>query len=296
MNKLGIFIAIIFFLIGCKAKKEGNEIRVTVLRGPSAIAFAYWMENPPRINGKTVILDIVDSPEQMQALLIKKESDIAVLPMINAANLYNKGINYRLAGCPVWGNIYLVGKPDAKYLHIFGAGTTPDILARHYIEKHQLPYELNYTLGTPSEISRGLLAGKVEAAVLAEPFVSMVLREDADQKILADLNNPKENSPGFAETAILIHADLTNERHIIDSLLKTSCLYAVEKPGEVIRILENKELFPKGLLTKEGIERCRIKYMTTVEARTEIEEFLSVIYKYEPKAIGNTIPDEDFYK
>lgn len=289
-------MAAILLLMGCKAKEEKSEIRVTVLRGPSAIAFAYWMENPPSIKGKTINVDIVDSPEQMQAVLIKKKTDIAVLPMINAANLYNKGINYLITGCPIWGNIYLVGKPEAKYLHVFGTGTTPEILARYYVEKNQLTYELNYTLGTPSEISRGLLAGKVEAAVLAEPFVSLVLQKDTNLKLIADLNNPKDTSPGFAETAILINKELTGERISIDSLLKKSCQYAVDKPEEVIRILENKNIFPVGLLTKEGIERCRIKYFTITEARSEIESFLSVIYQYEPKALGGKMPDEGFYE
>ena len=81
-------------------------LHVAVLRGPSVIAFAKMMEDSPEIEGKRLSVDIVDSPELMQALLIKGKADLAALPMINAANLYNKGLKYSLLGCPVWGNLY----------------------------------------------------------------------------------------------------------------------------------------------------------------------------------------------
>lgn len=120
-------------------------LHVAVLRGPSVIAFAKMMEDSPEIEGKRFSVDIVDSPELMQALLIKGKADLAALPMINAANLYNKGLKYSLLGCPVWGNLYLVEKqgirnqsPETETLYVFGAGTTPDILTRYYL--HQKDY------------------------------------------------------------------------------------------------------------------------------------------------------------
>ena len=98
----------LFLLILCscnKTEKGRNVLHVAVLRGPSVIAFAKMIEDSPEIDGKRLSVDIVDSPEQMQALLIKGEADLAALPMINAANLYNKGLKYALLGCPVWGNL-----------------------------------------------------------------------------------------------------------------------------------------------------------------------------------------------
>ena len=156
-----------------KPKTDGGTIRVSVLRGPSAIAFAHWMEETPVVDDKPLSVRIIDSPDLMQAALIKGEADIAVLPMISAANLYNKGIRYHLAGCPIWGTLYLVGRNDKgisgenkPVLHIFGAGTTPDILTRHYLRQHNTGYTLNYSFTTAQEIMQGLLAGKVDHAVL----------------------------------------------------------------------------------------------------------------------------------
>lgn len=294
-----ICLLIVVLLSSCgKGKKEDAIIRVSVLRGPSAIAFACWMDNPPVVNGKKIQVTIIDSPDLMQAILIKKETDIAALPMINAANLYNKGITYPLLGCPIWGTLYLIGKDSATYsgkpLHIFGAGTNPDILTRHYIREHKQDYRPNYSFGTAHEIMQGLLIGKVETAVLSEPFLSIALRKDSTLHILADLNNMGSTSRGFAQTAIVYNPSLKEIRNQLDSLLALSCHEAVENPRKAIRILETKGVFAPGMLTPECIERCRIHYLNAREAKESVTSFLQVINEYEPKAIGGKLPEVSF--
>lgn len=286
-----------------KPKTDAGTIRVSVLRGPSAIAFAHWMKETPVIDGKPLSVRIIDSPDLMQAALIKGEADIAVLPMISAANLYNKGIRYHLAGCPIWGTLYLAGRSDKgifgedkPVLHIFGAGTTPDILTRHYLRQHKPDYTLNYSFTTAQEIMQGLLAGKVDYAVLGEPFLSIALRKDSTLQILADLNKPDSTSLGFAQTAILYTPALKKSQKTIDSLLNIACRFAVEQPEQVIRILEKENIFASGMLTPESIERCKIDYKTAPEAQENILRFLQLIGQYEPKALGGKMPDEQFYK
>jgi NitT/TauT family transport system substrate-binding protein len=284
-------------LCACDGRqKEGEGIRIAVLKGPTVIALAGWLEQPPVINGKTVSVEIADSPEQIQAILIKGDADIAALPMINAANLYNKGVRYTLAGCPVWGNLYLVGKKDARRMHLFGSGTTPDILTRYYMDACHQSYSLDYTLRTVSEVAQALLLGKAEAAVLGEPFVDAVLRKDTAFHILADLNNPDGSSPGFAETAIVLKPEWENERRTLDSLLQIVCRLPGEDPGKVIRILEERNIFPPGMLTPRSIERCKIRYVPVHQAKKDIETFLHIIRRYEPKAIGGKLPGEGFYE
>ena len=299
-----IYLAVVTFLCSCNHSRQTDEmIRVAVLRGPSAIAFAGWMNEAPAVDGKAINVQIIDSPELMQAALIKGETDIAVLPMISAANLYNKGIRYPLLGCPVWGTLYLVDRKQdkdntetQKTIHIFGAGTTPDILTRYYLQQHHREYTPNYTFATAPEIMQGLLAGKVNTAVLGEPFLSMALRKDTTLHIVADLNNPDTATAGFAQTAVIISPALEEKREQLDSLLQTSCRFATGQPLEAIRILENKQIFKTGMLTPESIERCKIDYKPARESKDNIRHFLQVINEYEPKALGGNIPDEGFYK
>lgn len=296
------FCLLLLVLCSCNnSKKDNDVIHVSVLRGPSVIAFAKMIEDSPEIEGKRLSINIVDSPEQMQALLIKGETELAALPMINAANLYNKGLKYSLLGCPVWGNLYIVSKkgnnnqlPETNSLHVFGAGTTPDILTRYYLQQKGISYSLNYSFATPLEITQGLLSGQVHRTVLAEPFLSVALKKDSTIHIESNLNNPDSSSPGFAQTAIVCTPSLSNKRIILDSLLNESCQFALHHPKQTIHILESRKIFAPGSLTPESIERCRIKYLPAEETKESILDFLRLIEQYEPKAIGGKIPDNTF--
>lgn len=296
MKYILLLLSCLLIFPGCRKNKASTapRLQVAVLRGPSAIAFAGWMKHPPEIAGRRVVIEIVDSPELIQAKIIKEEADLAVLPMIGAANLYAKDSPYKLAGCPIWGTLYLAGRDSVRFVHLFGAGTTPDILARHYLEKAGRHYRLNYAFPTAREILQGIRAGKVNAAVLSEPFLSIALREDSTFQVLADLNRPDDSSQGFAQTAILYLPWLQPYRQTLDSLLAETCGEANRNPQQTIRTLEEKEVFAPGMLTAASIERCRIAYRTAEEAENNIRSFLEIIARYEPKAIGGRLPDSGF--
>ena len=291
-----LFFILILLLTGCRSSSD-QEIRAVVLRGPSVMAFAQWLEQPPVIEGKRVAVTVAESPDIVQAALIKGEADIAVLPTISAANLYNKGVRLEMAGCPIWGTLYLVGRTGSNdsTIHIFGRGTTPDILTRHYLSNEGQQPPLNYVFQTAGEITQGLMAKKINRAVVSEPFLSIALRKDTTLRIIADLNRTETSEMGFAQTAIVLTPDISALRDTLNSLLAESCRFANERPEETIRILEDKKLFAPGMLTPEAIRRCRLDYKSSQEAQAEIDTFLRLIFQYEPKAIGGQLPDARFF-
>ena len=291
-----LLFILILLLTGCQSSSD-KEIRAVVLRGPSVMAFAQWLEQPPVIEGKRVAVTVAESPDIVQAALIKGEADIAVLPTISAANLYNKGVRLEMAGCPIWGTLYLVSRTGScdSTIHIFGRGTTPDILTRHYLSNEGQQPPLNYVFQTAGEITQGLMAKKINRAVVSEPFLSIALRKDTTLRIIADLNRTETCEMGFAQTAIVLTPDMSALHDTLDSLLAESCRFANERPEEAIRILEDKKLFAPGMLTPEAIRRCRLDYKSSQEAQAEIDTFLRLIFQYEPKAIGGQLPDARFF-
>ena len=287
---------LIFTLFSCASHSgDTNAFRVAVLRGPSALAFADWMGDEVPVIGKdTCRIEWVDTPEQMQALLVKHEADMAVLPMISAANLYNKGIDYSLLGCPLWGTLYLVSKGDIHPpVYLFGRGTTPDILARHALDSLRQE-DFNYTFASAGEVLQALLLGKAETAVLSEPFLSAALRRDSSLQIAANLNRPHGTLPGFPQTAIVCSSAALAYRPTLDSLLRQSCIFANTHPEEAIRRLEEAGVFAPGMLTPESVHRCGIHYRTAQEAATVISSFLELVWQTEPQAIGGKLPDSTF--
>lgn len=272
--------------------------RVALLRGPSVIALADWLVNPPQIGGQKVSVQVFDAPDRVQAALIKGEADVAMLPMISAANLYNKGVALQLLGCPIWGTLYVVERqPIAANtpLHLFGSGTTPDILVHHYLKQQKLDYPLNYTLRSAQEVTEGLLAGRVDRAVLGEPFLSLVLRKDSSLHIVADLNRlSPQDSIGFAQTAIVCTPEAESYRQELYAALRRSCAETNTNPELAIQRLEEQQLFAPGALTAESVRRCRIDFREGTEVASSIEAFLRLIYSYEPRALGGKLPDAGF--
>lgn len=73
---------------------------------------------------------------KVQALMIQKKIDVAVLPLSSAVNLYNKNTGYSLLACPVWGNLFWIssGSRTDKSpfpIFLFGQGTTSDVLLKY---------------------------------------------------------------------------------------------------------------------------------------------------------------------
>ena len=295
---ISILLSTLLLLASCGNKKEQEKsIQIDILRGPSVIALAHWLKNPPVINGIKANVRVIDSPQMVQASLIKQESDIAVLPTVSAANLYNKGVAIRMAGCPIWGTLYLVERDAAENseLYIFGQGTTPDILTRYYIEKSGLNYTTNHSFQTALEVAQGIMAGKIRRAVLGEPFISMALQKVKDLRVTADLNLlANDNGEGFAQTAILYSGKLAQFKDEIDRAIRRSCEMANSNPEETIRILEEQKIFAKGALNEQSIKRCKIDYQPADEAADKVISLLKLIMDYEPKAIGGKLPDATF--
>lgn len=292
---------ILLLLCSCAGTKKNDTaaFEVCILRGPSAIALAGLITDTATLKGRPLSVKLLDTPEQMQARLVKHEADIAVLPMTAAANLYNKGAGYRLAGCPVWGTLYIVARDSVirEPIGLFGTGTTPDILARYYWETHGLPVTGNtFTYAYPSarETLLALLGGRLQTAVLSEPFASMALKKDSALRIVADLNRPEAGEYGFPQTAVVIRPELSGLLPALDSLLQHSARRAAECPEETIRLLEQAGIFAPGMLSAEGIRRCRLAYRPATEIRRETERFLGLIYRYEPRAVGNRLPGAAF--
>ena len=90
----------------------------------------------------------------------------------------------------------------------------------------------------------------------------------------------------------------SNLSHLEDSLIALvtrSCNFVNEHPDETIHILETHDFFRHGVLKPESIERCSINFVPARQAEQTILDYLSLILKYDPRAIGDMLPDSAFF-
>lgn len=301
----------LLLLNSCKDKNT-NSIRIGVLQGPSAISFIQMINTPTVIDGKTVEIIIKNDPQQIQALMMRHELDFAVLPTVIAANLYNKGIDYRIIACPVWGTLYIVtNQPNINTLEdisghsvsVFGQGATPDILLQREIQnKGIINVKLDYTFSGNNETAQALLQNKTQIAVISEPLVSTLISKNKNIHIVSKLNCEEffRNSDIdiFAQSAFVVSNRFINNYNDIIPLVRdaysTSCNFINEQPDEAAKMLVNNKLIADIATAKLALPLCNIRYVGAFAIEREINRYLQIYFDFDPKSIGGKMPTRDF--
>jgi NitT/TauT family transport system substrate-binding protein len=311
MRKIIFFILITVAFISCKT--ERNEIiRIGVLNGPSAMSFIKIIDENPTIENKRIELIIKDEPQQIQALMIQNKLDFAVLPTIMAANMYNKGVNYRMMACPVWGSLYILSNnpqitkiEDLKgtKLAIFGQGATTDVLMQREIGLNRLEnLKLDYTYNTNATLGMALQNNIIENAVISEPLVSIILNKNPKTHIVSKLNCQEffgnSDIDIFTQTAFLVQSSLIkNDGELVDvvnQLYISSCNFINDEPVNAAKLLVKHGFFENAATAMASIRLSNIKYISAFAIEHEVERYLKIFYEFNPASVGGKIPDKNF--
>jgi len=130
-----------------------------------------------------VTLTVWRNPDELRAGLTSGAIDLSVVPVQSAANLYNRGMGLRLINVMTRGLYYIVAPEGSvtslsdltgKRLAVPFVNDTPDFIMRTLIARHGIEPE-PVGAGCPVEAAQMLLAGRIDAALLAEPAATMAV-------------------------------------------------------------------------------------------------------------------------
>lgn len=310
-KKALIFNLLILLFLSCH-EKPSNVIRIGVLDGPSAVSFIQLIDKQAVVNGKKVEIILRSEPQQIQALMMRNELDFAILPTVMAANLYNKGVKYKIVSIPIWGTLYIMTnlndsatytQLNSKTIGVFGQGATPDILLQGFIKYHDLQdININYNFTTNHDVAQALQHKKLNYAVVSEPLVSTLLSRDNDISIVSPLNCEvfisNTNVDIFAQTAFLVNEKFLNNndctviRQIINSYTN-SCDFVNEKPEEAAQLLVKHRIVANIEIARLSLPLCNIRYRGAFAVEDELMRYFKIFYEYNPKSIGGKIPNRN---
>ncbi len=304
------FTVIIVLLASC-ANKSSNTIRIGILNGPSAVSFIQMIDQQPVIEGKKIEIIMKNEPFQIQALMMQHKIDFAILPTVMAANLYNKGLDFRMVACPIWGTLYLLTNTnqckieglDGKTISVFGQSATPDILLRHALKQNNVNnVKIDYSFTSNSEIGHGLLNKKVTFGVVSEPMVSVLLAKDKSIKILQKLDCEEylynTDKDIFVQTSFLVSdrfsEDNNNEVTQVCEAYSHSCNFTYEQPDKTANLMVKHKISPDVSVAKLSLPLCNIRYVGAFAIEHEIAQYLNIFYQFNPQSIGGKLPDKNF--
>ncbi len=321
-----ILTVTLLFLVGTLFASGSQEptietIRVSGLNGPSSIGLSYLFENPPAVDGIPSTFEVSASPDVLLPKLLKGEIDIGILPVNAAAKVYNVNNGaLMLAGITGNGMMSIVSKDSSvssledlkgKKLTVAGQGSTPEYLIRYLITESGInvgedenSIELDFSIPT-AEIAPALISGKIEHALLVEPFASIAIMQDASkevtrvidiQKVYMDISGNTDNYP---VTALVVRSDFAKEHEkVLTAFLESvemSIEWVNENPSEAGSLVEKHALGLKAPIVSRSITTSSLSWTSATEAKESIEDLLGLFLASNPDSIGGKLPGNGFY-
>lgn len=184
-----IFLILIIFVVNVFATK----IDKLVIAGPVATIshplFHIIQENSLKDIANKVEFRLWQNPDELRAILLKKEAHIVAIPTNVAANLYNKGEDIKLFNIPIWGileilsrdkNIKTINDLKDKEIVVPFRADMPDIVLQAIMKKAGFNPKKDFKLvyaPTPPDAMQMLILRRADNVLLAEPATSMAMRK-----------------------------------------------------------------------------------------------------------------------
>jgi NitT/TauT family transport system substrate-binding protein len=290
-------------------------IRLGALKGPTGIGMIHLFEGTTVLPREaTLSIEAIGSTDTMVARLLSGELDAAVLPVNIAAKLYNSGVDYRLLAVVGNGMVKMVSTDPSiasladvrgRTVHIAGQGATPEYLFRT-VAKHEgldPDKDLKMVFSMPyPEIAASIAAGRIELAVLPEPFATLALRGNPSARVPFPLSALWKTATGQANypMSVFVANGKYIDRHpelfaALMAAYKASIQSVLSDPVTAGSLVEKHDLGLKAAIATASIPASEYVFIYAPDARASVEALLSVFLSLSPNSIGSKLPDEAFY-
>ena len=319
MKKLvSMLLALTLVLImGCAqaedSTSETTAVRIGALKGPTSMGMAQMLKDAADGNSNYQFT-IAGAPDEITALLVKGELDVAAVPSNLASVLYNNtNGGVKVAMINTLGILYVVEAGDTvnsvadlkgRTVYSSGKGATPEYSVDYILSQNGIDPETDVTVEFKSEhteLAAALQSGTADLAVLPEPFVTTVLAGNDKLRVALNLNEEWEkvsDGSGMVTGVLVVRSEFA-EQHPdeLTALLEAyeqSVNFVNENPAEAAAIIEQNGI-AKAAVAEQAIPKCNIVFISGNEMRTKVEGFLEILFDMNPKAVGGALPGDDFY-
>ena len=321
-NKIGK--ACLFFLCAflstaflyARAADDKSEKPLTIygLKGASGVGLIRLFETPPRVSGFTVKVEALAQADLLAARFLSGEAQVGILPPNMAAKIASSGRDVRAAAIIGQGMLDLLcGDPAVtkiedlrgKTVEVAGQGATPDYVFRRILGVRGLvpgtDVALGYSLAYP-EIAQSLIAGRVYAALLPEPFATMARLGRPGLISVADVQQEWIQAGGRANypmTLLVVDGSFASAnpgavRDILDAV-KSSIEWVRSHPSEAGLLVEKHNLGLNAAIVQAAIPKSNYVFIPAAEGRPSLEALFSLFLENAPVSIGGALPGDSFY-
>lgn len=294
MKKISFLFLIILlastFLFAQATNEEAKSVNLAVMQGPTGFS-SVGLDD-------FINVSVFASPDEAVAKLVNGELDMAVLPANTTSVLFNKGVDIKFVAIVGQGMLSVIGTDEnSSTIAVPGLGGTPDHMQRLLYPE----YEADYSVTAPAQLAQLLIAEKVKLAILPQPFVNMVLTKNPNCKVLSDVQSrwtEKTGQSGYPMSVLVVSSEFEKENKYtvkkVRESYKNSIQWVISNTEEAGKKIEEIGIM-KAQLATGALDKCALAYIDGEDAKNELKSYYSILLDLEPKAIGNKIPEEEFW-
>jgi NitT/TauT family transport system substrate-binding protein len=257
------------------------------------------------------------TPDEMRAGISSGSMTAVVVPTYVAANLYNRGLDIRLANVLTKGLLYVVAPSGTvteiaslkgKRVAVPFRNDMPDFILRRLVAAAGMQMSdiaIEYP-ATPPEALQLLVSGRVDAALLTEPASSgAILRAMLSlksleraidcQKVWASVTGaPTIPQAGLAVTDKLATQIGADGVTALQKALETTVDAILKNPSHAASIGASAFDLPSPIIER-SIPYSNLVAQRASAARADLTTLFDVLAKEDPRIIGGKQPDDRFY-
>lgn len=308
---LGILVSAV---TGAAYAQAPSSVTIYGLKGPSGVGMIRLFEDPPRYPGVTITVEALAQADLMAARFISGGAKVGVLPPNMAAKLAGAGRRIQIAAILGTGMLSLLTRDPAirriedlrgKTLAAAGQGATPEYVFRRILRAKGIDPDrdlrINFSLAYP-EIAQSLISGRVDTALIPEPFATMARAGKPDLREVADIQREWIRAGGsgnYPMTALVVDADFAaSQPALLMTILrgvKDSVDWVTANPDKAGALVEKHGLGIRAPIARAAIPRGNYVFIPALEARPSLEALYRAFLEFSPGAIGGGLPADDFY-
>lgn len=298
-----------------EAAAEEVTVRVASLKGPTSMGLVkLWQDQEEGTAQGNYEFQMMTGADEIMPLMIKGETDIALLPANAAAILYQKSEGaVSVIDINTLGVLYLVSGDKSiesiedlagRTVYLTGKGTTPDYALQYLLVQHGVDLSevvLEYK-SEATEVAALLKENPDGIGLLPQPFVTAACAQNEALGIVLDINAEWEalnDGKGLVTGVTVVRKAFLEEHPEAVELFmeehETSAAYANENVEEAAELVAERGIVEKAAVAAKAIPACNITYIDGTQMKEALSEYLAVLYGQDPEFIGGAMPDDDFY-
>ena len=297
---------------------EEITVRVTALKGPTAMGMVKWMEDAAQGQSQGQYeFTRAGAPDEITGGIVTGEFDAAAVPANLAAVLYNKTQGQvQLAALNTLGVLYLVESGEqiqsvedlrGRTIYATGKGSTPEYALNYVLTQNgltpgqdvQVEYKTEH-----AELAALLASGQADLALLPQPFVTSALAQNENLRIALDLtelwDQAAQGKSVLTMGCLIVRKEFAQQHpQALETLMEeygASAAYVTDEANleQAAALIEKNDII-QAAVAQKALPQCNIVFLTGEEMRAKAEGFYQVLMEADPAAVGGQLPGDDFY-